>query len=152
MPQGPPEQDTLRARFERHAAALADCAVLEVTENGTTTCRIRPHRPDAVGVVLHLLSDRDGWVALDDPAGVPSELGDDLTVDLRAIDLLVAVAVEGRATAFRLGRGGCIEEREGDVVRRTWLNAMPLPGWRRRAQRHDFAPYREATRLPGGGI
>jgi hypothetical protein len=83
-----------------------------------------------------------GAVRLDDPASASAGLGEDVSLDLRAIEDFIDVAVEGRATAFHVGRGGCVEVRDGGRQFRTWHNAWPLPGWRRRAATIDFLPYR----------
>lgn len=91
---------------------------------------------------MYLESGGLGTVSLDDAASAPAELGEDLTLDLRAIDSFVDIAVEGRATAFHLGRGGCIEVRGSKREPRTWMHAWPWPGWRRRAERIDYVPYR----------
>jgi len=133
----------LRTHFEDRAAALEGRATLEAVEqDGAVTMRLRPHASGAVGVVLYLLPDTVGTVALDDPACAPAELGGDLVADLRAIDHFVAVAVEGRATAFHLGRGGCVEEvTSAGSISRSWHNALPWPGWRRRAERVEYRPY-----------
>ena len=93
-------------------------------------------------MVLYLGPGDNGEVKLDDQASVPAELGSDLDADLSAINWFIDVAVEGRATAFQTRRGGCLEVRTKDVVSRTWRNAAPLPGWRRRAERIDYAPYK----------
>lgn len=82
-----------------------------------------------------------GTVALDDPACVPAELDGDPVADAKAVDYFISVAVDGRATAFHLGRGGCVEIQEGDKTSRTWHNALPWPGWRRRAERVVYRPY-----------
>jgi hypothetical protein len=132
----------LSSHFEQRAARLRDCATLEVSEGElATTHRLVPHTPGAVGVVMYLACGGIGTVSLDDPASVPAELGEEVTLDLRAIDSFIDDAVEGRATAFHLGRGGCIEVR-GSNEPRTWMNASPWPGWRRRAERIDYLPYR----------
>ena len=134
---------SLRTHFERRAAAVSDCATADVVgADDALTCWLRPHNPNAVGVVLYVAFGRYGTVALDDPACAPAELGDDAEADEQAIDYLIDVAVEGRATAFHIGSGGCVEVRPEDTVSRTWLNAWPLPGWRRRAERVDYMPYR----------
>ncbi len=141
---GPPHRESasLRSRFEGHAAALSDRTSLDVSEkDGATTLRLRPDNFGSASVVLYLYAERHGTVALDDPAGVPAELGDDSTVDLEAIDYMVSVAREGRATAFRLGRGGCMDIRDGQQTSRSWHNAWPWPGWRRRAERVEYEPY-----------
>lgn len=133
---------SVRAYFEDRAAALSDRATLEsVDHQGAVTVRLRPHVPTAVGVVLYLYAENCGTVALDDPACVPAELGDDSVVDHRAIDYFIDIAVEGRATAFHMGRGGCVEVREGDMASRSWYNAWPWPGWRRRAKWVAYEPY-----------
>jgi hypothetical protein len=122
---------------------LSDCAALEVAErDGAVTLRLRPHNTSAVGVVLYLGLGDFGTARLDDPASVPAELGEDAAQDLLAIDRFIDVAVEGRATAFHIGRGGCIEVREGERSSRSWKNALPWPGWRRRADRVEYSPYR----------
>lgn len=133
-----------RTHFELKAAELSDVAALHYAEShGATTISLRPHRSDAVGVVLYLIfDDACGTVALEDPAAVPVELGEDLQADLRAIDAVVAVAVEGRAVSFRLGRGGCVEDSHAGRTTRSWMNAWPWPGWRKRAKRTDYGPYR----------
>jgi hypothetical protein len=134
---------SLQAHFEARAAALADCAMLEVEErDGATTLTLRPNVPNAVGVVLYLYMGAVGTVQLDDPASVPAELGENAVRDVQAIDNVIDVAIEGRATAFRLGRGGCVEEEHGGGSSRSWKNAWPWPGWRRRAERVDYLPYR----------
>jgi hypothetical protein len=133
----------LRDYFEERAAGLSDCAVLEVTEeDGSSTCRLLPNNPGSVGVVLYLGHFGDGTVRLDDPASVPAELGEDASRDREAIERTLDVAVSGSATAYRLGRGGCVELRDGTDISRTWHNVWPLPGWRRRATRIDYLPYR----------
>lgn len=133
---------SVRTHFESHASALSDLATVDRVEDGTAvTLRIRPNAPAAVGVVLYLYTDRVGTVALDDPACVPAELGDDPVADAEAIDHLLRVAIEGRVTAFHLGRGGCIEIRDRGKTTRSWRNAVPWPGWKRRADRVDYAPY-----------
>jgi hypothetical protein len=132
-----------RSHFEDRAAGLSDWATLErAEEQGALTLRLRPQNPNAVGVVLYLGVGGYGTVKLDDPASVPAELGDDVDQDIQAIDSVIDVAVEGRATAFHIGRGGCIEEQRGEVSSRSWKNAWPWPGWRRRAEKVDYLPYR----------
>lgn len=136
---------SLREHFETRAEELAGLANLEVSREqaGAVWLTLTPRSSDAVGVVLYLLDDRVGTVALDDRASVPAELGDDDDADRSAIDQTIALAVRGAATAFHLGRGGCIEERDdAGRVTRTWRNASPWPGWRRRAMRIEYAPYR----------
>jgi hypothetical protein len=116
---------------------------LKCTEQrGAIVLRLRPLRPGAAGVVLHLGPDDCGTVHLDDPASAPAELGDDVGMDIEAIDQVIDVAVDGRATAFHIGRGGCVEELNGGVMSRTWKNAWPWPGWRRRSDRVEYLPYR----------
>ncbi|WP_112242363.1 hypothetical protein [Kribbella monticola] len=133
----------LTVHFEKRAARLRDCATIEVSEGQrATTHRLVPHNPSAVGVVMYVGRGGIGTIGLDDPASAPAELGEDMTLDLRAIDSLIDLAVEGRATAFHLARGGCIEVRGLNHEPRTWMNALPRPGWRRRAKRTDYAPYR----------
>jgi hypothetical protein len=71
-----------------------------------------------------------------------AELGDDPVADQSAIDYFIDVAVQGLATAFRLGRGGCVEVRDGGgKSSRSWPNAWPWPGWRTRAERVAYVPY-----------
>lgn len=96
-----------------------------VEEDGAVTIRLCPHALAAVGVVLYLYPDQLGTVALADPACVPAELGTDPVADSTAVDHLLSVAVEGRATAFHLGRGGCLEVRDGGDISRSWNNAWP---------------------------
>jgi hypothetical protein len=133
---------SVRTLFEDHAAGLSDRAAIEsVEKDGAVTIRLRPRTPTAVGVVLYLYAEGRGTVALDDPACVPAELGDDPVADANAVDYFIGVAVEGRATAFHLGRGGCVEVREGGNTLRNWHNAWPWPGWRRRAERVGYEPY-----------
>ena len=133
---------SVRAHFEERAATLSDRATVDCVErDGATTIRLRPHTPKAVGVILYLHADQVGTVALDDPACGPAELGDDPIADTRAIDYFISAAVEGRATAFHLGRGGCIEIRDADSTSRSWHHAWPLPGWKRRAERVGYEPY-----------
>lgn len=133
---------SLRIHFEDRAASLSDRAAVDsVEEDGAVTVRLRPRTPTAVGVVLYLSEDEVGTVALDDPACVPAELGDDPVADSKAVDYFISVAVEGRATAFHLGRGGCVEIREGDRTSRSWHHAWGWPGWRRRAERVAYEPY-----------
>lgn len=133
-----------RTHFEKQAAELSDVATLHYAESDrATTITLRPHRSDAAGVVLYLgPGDTFGTVSLDDPAAVPVELGEDLSEDLRAIDAVVAMAVEGRAVSFRIGRGGCVEESQAGRTTRSWRISWPLPGWRKRATRTDYGPYR----------
>ena len=130
--------------FEERAAELALCASLEVIreEHGATTHILRPHAPRAVGVVMWLGNGVTGTVRLDDPASGPAELGDDEDMDVRAIDYFIDVAREGRVVAFDVGRGGCLEVVGPDGTMRTWMNAVPWPGWRRRAVRVAYPPYR----------
>ncbi len=133
----------LRSYSEERAAQLPDCAVLEVTdEDGSSTCRLQPNNPGSVGVVLYLGIGGTGTVRLDDPASAPAVLGEDASRDRPAVEHTLDIAVAGRATAYHLGRGGCVEERDGTAVSRTWHNVWPLPGWRRRATRIDYLPYR----------
>ncbi|NPD05589.1 hypothetical protein HN031_12925 [Nocardioides sp. zg-1308] len=132
-----------RLHFEEYAARLSDCATLQTSEDhGATFLRIVPRRPDAVGVVLYLGNGYHGTVQLDDQAAVPAELSEDVALAVQSIDEVIRLAVEGRATAFHLGRGGCLEERNAGATTRSWRNAWPWPGWRRRAHRVDFLPYR----------
>lgn len=134
---------SLRTHFEERAARLSDCATVQSKEeSGATTFRLTPDRADAVGVVMYLGPGDYGTVQLDDQAAVPAELGEDVELDVKAIDHIIDTAVEGRATAFHIGRGGCVEEWNGDTSYRSWRNALPWPGWRRRAQRFDYLPYR----------
>ena len=132
----------LRAYFEDRAASLADRASVDVVEKAeAVTIRLRPHASTAVGVILHLSAFGHGTVALDDPACAPAELGQDPSDDFESIDYFIRVAVEGRATPFHLGQGGCVEIREGEAISRTWKNALPWPGWRRRAAQVEFGSY-----------
>lgn len=134
---------SLRTHFERRAYELSDCATMDsAEEDGATTLRLRPDEPDAVGVVLYLGPGDHGTVKLDDQAAVPTEVGGNLGEDLQAIDQVIDTAVAGRAVAFHLGRGGCVEESAGGAVSRSWRNASPWPGWRRRARRVQYVPYR----------
>lgn len=131
-----------RVRFEERAAGLADHAMVEVAaRQGATTLRLLPRAPMAVGVVLYLHAGEVGTVALDDPASVPAELGEDSAANRSAVDHFIDIAVEGRATAYHLGGGGCIEVSEGTKASRSWHNAWPWPGWRRRAVRIKYQPY-----------
>jgi hypothetical protein len=133
---------SVRTHFEARAAGLGDLATVEsVEKDGAVTLRLRPRTGASVGVVLYLYADQVGRVALDDPACVPAELGDDPVADCKAVDHFISVAVEGRATAFHLGHGGCVEIRDGDKTYRGWRKAWPWPGWRRRAQRIAYGPY-----------
>lgn len=133
----------LRGYFEERAAGLSDCAVLHVTDvDGSATCRLVPHKPGSVGVVLYVGHGGVGTVRLDDAASAPAELGESASQDRKAVEHVLDIAVDGRATAYHLGRGGCVEERDGSRVSRTWHNAWPWPGWRRRATRIDYLPYR----------
>lgn len=110
---------SLRTHFEERAARLSDCATVQSSEaSGATTLRLTPNRADAVGVVLYLGPGGHGTVRLDDPAAVPVELGEDAELDVKAIDHVIDIAVDGRATAFQIGRGGCVEE---------WLRLPPVP-------------------------
>lgn len=134
---------SLRAHFEAHAAALTDCATLEVNErDGAATLTLRPRKHGAVGVVLYLTLGEIGTVTFDDPASAPAELGDVMEEDVRAIDYFIDVAVEGRSTAFHIGRGGFVEVRDSMGTSRTWKNAWPRPGWQWRAKRIDYLSYR----------
>lgn len=134
---------SLRAHFEERVASLSDCAEVRcAVKDGATFLRLEPHSPQAARVVLYLIPGDHGTVGLDDPAAVPVELGEDVRLDMKAIDHVIDTAVEGRATAFHIGRGGCLEERIGDTVCRSWVGALPWPGWRRRARRLDYRPYR----------
>ena len=60
-----------------------------------------------------------GTVSVDDPAYVPLELGEDESTDIESIDHCIDAALDGAAVAFGFGRG-----------------------WRRRASRVDYWPYR----------
>ncbi|WP_257423965.1 DUF6086 family protein [Nocardioides carbamazepini] len=138
----PADAQTSRERFLAHACSLSNQATLEVTEHDrATTMRLRPSNVRSVGVVLHLGAGDHGTVALDDPACVPIELGTDSSADVEAIDYFVSVARDGRATAFRAGRGGSTEIRGGQQTSRSWRNTWPWPGWKRRADRVDYEPY-----------
>jgi len=133
---------SVRTHFEERAATIADRATVDrVEKDGAVTIRLRPQAAEAVGVVLYLNAFEVGTVALDDPACVPAELGHDPVADAKTVDYFISVAVEGRATAFHLGRGGCVEVREGAKTVRSWHNAWPWPGWRRRAKRVGYEPY-----------
>ncbi len=133
----------LRTHFEERAARLSDCATVQSREmSGATTLRLTPHRANAVGVILYLGPGDYGTVRLDDQAAVAVELGEDVELDVKAIDHIIDTAVAGRATAFHLGRGGVVEEWSDGTAHRSWRNAVPWPGWRRRAQRFDYLPYR----------
>lgn len=139
---------SLRDHFRHRAAGVADFATVESEDlgGGGVRLRLRPRNPSSAAVILEVLRDDDvvlGVVRLDDQASVPVELGDDLVSDRRAIDDLVDLAVDGRATSFHSKRGGCLEERHPDgTVTRSWNNAVPTPGWRRRWLRVDYVPYR----------
>ena len=132
-----------RDHCERRAAALSDrCTVAVAERDGAVTVRLRPTAAAAAGVVLHLVGETHGTVALDDRACVPAELGDDPVANQSAIDYFIDVAVEGRATSPHLGRGGCVEVRDGHGrSSRSWHNAWPWPGWRTQAERVEYVPY-----------
>lgn len=116
---------SLRTHFEERAARLSDCATVQSSEeSGATTVRLTPNRADAVGVVLHLGPGGHGTVRLDDQAAVPAKLGEDAELDAKAIDHVIDTAVERRATAFHIGRGGCVEEWSGGTSYRSWRNAV----------------------------
>ncbi|MEP7740420.1 hypothetical protein ABKW28_22480 [Nocardioides sp. 31GB23] len=133
---------SVRAHFEERAAALSDRVSVDCVEkDGAATIHLRPQAAKAVGVILYLYADQVGTVALDDPACVPAELGDDPVADAEAVDHFISMAVEGRATAYHLGRGGCIEVRDDGKSSRSWNNAWPWPGWKGRADRVDYEPY-----------
>lgn len=135
----------MRAHFERRAADLADRAFLETdSSSGTTTLRLRPKNPNAVGVTLILYGDEEmGDVRLEDQASVPAEMWSRQESDLSDIDYFIDVAVEGRATAWHSKDGGCVEVREDGPshrTSRTWVG-VPVPWWRRRWTRIDYEPY-----------
>ena len=133
----------LKAYFDERAGELWDCATTGGTiDFDATTTMLRPHNRSSVGVVLYLGPGNTGTVRLTDPASAPAELGEDEAEDLRAIEDFLDIAVNGHATALRVGRGGCIETHNGGRTTRTWQNAWPWPGWRRRAQRIEYRPYR----------
>ena len=133
---------SLRAHFQDRSASLSDRATVETVEQArAVTVTLRPHTPTAAGVVLYLYDDEVGTGARDDRACVPAELGNDPVADAKAVDHFISLAVEGRATAFHLGRGGCVEIREDGNTSRSWHNAWPWPGWRRRAERVEYEPY-----------
>ncbi len=81
------------------------------------TLRLTPNQTDAVGVVLYVGPGGHGTVRLDDQAAVPAVLGEDAELDVEAIDHVT------------------------DTSHRSWRNALPWPGWRRRAHRFDDLPY-----------
>lgn len=106
---------SVRTHFEDRSASLSDRATVEIVEeNRAVTVTLRPRTPTAVGVVLYLHDDTVGTVALDDPACVPAELGDDPVADAKAVDYLINLAVDGRprpsisgvADVSRSGRAG----------------------------------------------
>jgi hypothetical protein len=133
----------LERHFVERAAALVDCAALSRAEDEYAVWLwLRPSQPRAAAVLLYLTRQGHGTVALDDPACVPAELGEDEHDDLRAIDHVIDLAVDGAAVAYRWRRGGCVEESRDGATTRSWMNVVPLPGWRRRALRVDYAPYR----------
>lgn len=138
----------LLTHFLDRASGLVDCASVEVDQNpgGGVFVRLHPHNSRSAGVVLYLSSTESdvGTVCLDDQASVPAELGEDEEVDQRAIDACIEVAVEGWATAYHRRRGGgCVEERDtSGRATRSYMEALPLPGWRRRWTRVEYEPYR----------
>jgi hypothetical protein len=128
----------LQTPFEERATSLSDGSSVEIAgDHCAITSRLRPQVGSAVDIVLSVTASGRGTVSLDDPASVPAELGDDPESDVQAVDHCIDVAVEGLATAFHLGRGGCIEERTDDQVTRTWHNPVSAPGWKQRAERID---------------
>jgi len=119
-----------RAYFEKKASALSRLSTVEVVEqDDSVTIKIRPNSATAVGVVLHLSCGPFGIVQLDDSACAPAELGDDPLVDRSAIDYFIDAAVEGRAVAFHLGNGGCVEIRDGDTTRLPFLLLERIKTW-----------------------
>lgn len=66
---------SLRKHFETPAAELADLATSTAcVDAGAARLTLTPRTPNAAGVVLYLLNDSVGTVALDDHASVPVEL------------------------------------------------------------------------------
>ena len=89
---------------------------------------------------------KHGYVHLASGVGAngPAEFSGVWSEDVRSIDSTIDDAVEGRVTEYRYKRGGgCIEVEHDGKVTRSWTNALPLPGWRRRSQETvKYAPYR----------
>jgi hypothetical protein len=111
---------SVRSHFESRAASLKEFASVDAVETADAVAvRLRPRNPLAVGVVLYVLADEVGTVALDDPACVPAELVGGTAAGIEWVDYFIDVAVEGRATAFHLGRGGCVEIRDGERTTRS---------------------------------
>ena len=142
---------SLRTHFEERAARLSDCATVQSREeSGATVLRLTPHQANAVGVVLYLGPGDYGTVQLDDQAAVPAELGDDVELDVKAIDHIIDTAVEGRATAFHIGRGGWrrgVERRHCVSVLEERL-ALAGVETTSRPTRLPPVPLRERTDLP----
>ncbi|WP_175338791.1 hypothetical protein [Leifsonia sp. C5G2] len=136
-------QRVLRQHFEERVKALDGTAKLE-TEGSPEAYEGRsvPIGPGCVGVVLYLPSYGGGTVSLDDQAFPEVELTGDPTADIAEIDEVLDIAIAGRATTFRFGSGGCTEITGPRGVQRRWLNALPWPGWRRRAVTTHYLPYR----------
>ena len=134
----------LRQYFESRAESLTDCASLVVTP-GREVCvlRITPHRSDSLGIYLLDFGNNQFQLGFDHEHDIPFEdasAADDL-------DSYLEPAVEGRVRMLVGPRRAVIQVRERDDFASFGTHYSigafyPIPGWRRRANVVDFAPYR----------
>jgi hypothetical protein len=137
----------VRKRFAERAEELADCASLTVeSDEYAERLWIVPFNNDALSVCLYRLLGRGGFdaeIRHDHPGAIPLEE----PTEASDVDYMVDLAVEGRLRVYVISARSAVTEqlRDGRYERmgRYGLRAMfRLPGWRRRAQKMTFAPYR----------
>jgi hypothetical protein len=142
----------VRQRFEERAGELADCASLIVeSDEHAEWLRIVPHDDRAVGVYLYRLLAHGGHdleIRHNHPGAIPLEEPSS-AID---VDYMVDLAAEGRLQVYVISpRSGVTEELRGgkyELKGRQGFGAfIRLPGWRRRAKRITFVPYRPSSTI-----
>ncbi|MCW2751978.1 MAG: hypothetical protein JWR83_3088 [Aeromicrobium sp.] len=137
----------VRQRFEERASELADCASLTVESDGYAEwVRIVPHNDRALGVLLYRsLAHGDSYdeISHSHPGAIPLEQ----PTEASDVDYKIDLAVGGRLRVYVITPDSAVTEelRDGEykIIGRYGLPAIfRLPGWRRRAQRLTFEPYR----------
>lgn len=137
----------VRAAFEARAAAMADCADLQIEHrDGYVSLTLAPRAEGAVPVLLHLTPGGEPfWAGFDEPVDPGIEFDDDASTHIDDIDFLIDVAVEGRVTAYRGPGRGIVEVRTDQGVHRSHYYRgfqLPKPGWKKRAEVIEYRPYR----------
>lgn len=135
--------DPVRAHFEARARDLKDCATLHIVQvMGGDAIRLVPHNRDALGVRLDDDNNGEFEIWFDRDAGGGEEISEP-----EQVDFYIDAAVAGHVRRLDGPGRSSLQVDSGDGYRTIdsfyglW-SLFPIPGWRKRAEVTQFAPYR----------